>query len=54
MQKPDLTVSKKMQPKVCAAACDVLQITDELIHVFKHQFTLEIIFALKVTWISFW
>lgn len=52
MQKPDLTVSKKMQPKVCAATYDVLQVTDELVHVFKHEFTLEIIFALK-QWISF-
>lgn len=37
-----LNFSNKKQPKVCAAAYVILQIIDELIHVFKHEFTLEI------------
>lgn len=40
-----LNVPNKKQPKVCAAAYaydDVLPIINELIHVFKQEFTLEI------------
>lgn len=47
-----LNVFKKKQPKVSAAAYGVLRIIDELIRVFKQEFTLEIILALKIIQIS--
>lgn len=37
-----LSVPNKKQPKVHAAAHDVLQIVDELIRAFNHEVTLEI------------
>lgn len=37
-----LNVVNKQQPKVCAASYDAWPITDEQIHVFKHEFTAEI------------